>query len=409
MYGKIFKNTTYLFTAQALIKGVSFLYTIFLARSLDVENFGIYTVALSYFALVSAIADLGITRFFIREGSKERANLDHLLASVTLLRLAIVAVSFAVLSVIFSLFDPEKTRVSAILVIFLALFPQAVALTFECVFVSMQKFSVTAIGQLVLNVVTVLVGITLINLNYDLFGVITAFIVGQIIYALYMFSGITHLKMHLYNSVTTKKIKEILKSSLPYGILSVIGIISFRADSIILSYTRGNFETGIYGAAFRFLDAVSFFPAIVATVLFPVVAEMFESNFSGIKKVTSKSIKVMIPLGFLVTLSFVFILPILIRAFLPKYVLAIDSIKVLGLAVPFIFAHMPLGQIILSTDKYLKQSLFMFIGIMLFNIILSLIFIPKYGFIAASWITVFGELLTFSVFWSFLHFKVRKI
>lgn len=409
MYRKIFKNTSYLFTAQVFVKGISFLYTIFLARSLEVENFGIYTVALSYFALVSAIADLGITRYFIREGSKEKSNLDHLLSSVTLLRVAIVAVSFAVLSIIFSIFDPEKTRVSAILVIFLALFPQAIALMFECVFVSLQKFSFTAIGQLVLNIVTVIVGVFLINNNYDLFGVITAFIVGQIIYALFMFAGITHLRMHLYNQVTIKKIKEVLKNSLPYGLLSVIGIISFRADSIILSYTRGNFETGIYGAAFKFVDAIAFFPAIVATVLFPIMAEMLENDFPGVKKLAKKSIRVMIPLGLLVMLGFVFVLPILIKTFLPKYILAIDSIKILGLAVPFIFAHMPLGQIILATDKYLKESLGMFLGIMSFNIIAGLIFIPKFGFMAASWITVTGEILTFSVFWIFLHFKLKKI
>ena len=62
------------------------------------------------------------------------------------------------------------------------------------------------------------------------------------------------------------------------------------------------------------------------------------------------------------------------------------------------FIHVPAVTVLLSTDKYLKQVLILSLITVAFNIGANLAFIPKFGFIAASWVTVASEILSFVIF-----------
>ncbi|KKQ83069.1 MAG: Polysaccharide biosynthesis protein, partial [Candidatus Daviesbacteria bacterium GW2011_GWF2_38_7] len=87
------------------------------------------------------------------------------------------------------------------------------------------------------------------------------------------------------------------------------------------------------------------------------------------------------------------------------YSQSIPVIKILSLAIPFMFIHAPAVSLLLSTDKYLKDVLILSVLAVSFNIIANLIFIPKYGLFAAAYVTVLSEILSFVVF--FLLIKKR--
>jgi len=105
-------------------------------------------------------------------------------------------------------------------------------------------------------------------------------------------------------------------------------------------------------------------------------------------------------------LLFILVLPLLIEVFLPSYLQAIDVIRILAISIPFIFIATPGVQIMLSTEKYLKTVIFLSLFTVAFNITLNLFFIPVYGFIAAAWITVLSEVLSFAVFFLFIQYKI---
>ena len=99
-------------------------------------------------------------------------------------------------------------------------------------------------------------------------------------------------------------------------------------------------------------------------------------------------------LGVLVTASFILFLPWFIPIFLPQYLPVIGVVQVLSLAIPFMFVHVPLAQVLLSSDRYLKSLIFLSSIPVAFNIILNLILIPTGGYMAAAWITVFSDILS---------------
>jgi len=404
---KILKNSSWILLAQSLVKVVSFFYTLFLARSLGVENFGYFVAALAYFSLFSSLADFGFNRFLVRVGARESFRLPEILASTLLLRAVLSTGLLAIFSVLIYLIDKDITRVNLSLLAVLAVIPQSMALTFDGVLVAVQKLSYSALGLLTLSVATTVIGIYLVSGGYSTYGAVSALILGQMTYLLVNFLLVSHRRIGLNVKVNLKILKEVTLGSLPYGILGVLGLLYFRIDSLMLSYLKGSIETGIYGVAYRFLEAIIFVPSAFAAALFPVLAKL-EGQTQNIKIIYLSALKTFGALAILVTISYFFVIPEVIKQFLPRYSGSVEVIKILSLTIPFMFLHIPGAMVLISTDKYLRPVIKLSLVTLFFNVVLNLILIPKMGVIGASWVTVLSEALSFIVFFLLLYKKILR-
>lgn len=404
----ILKQTSYVFLAQALGRVIGLFYTIFLAKNLGVADFGLFITALAYFSLISSVADFGFNRFLIREVAKDQYKSSLLLCSISLLRLTVAAILFALLSLILYFFDPDKMRVLLTLLAVLAVLPLALAQTLDAIFIAFRKLQYSAFALVSLNVSTVFLGIVLINLGFGTIGAVVALILGQLIYLIILWLLATRQKIKLLFAVQASVLKEVTLGSLPYGLLGMLGLIYFRIDTLLLSYLRGNFETGIYGAAYKFLEAVVFIPTVLSTALFPVLSKLHQQSLKQIKSLYFNSMKIMLVLSLGVVLGYLIILPILIRVLLPNYQSSVEVVKILSLAIPFMFLHVPASSVVLSTEKYLGKIIMLSLIPMIFNILMNLAFIPIYGFLAAAWVTVASDILSFFLIFLFIQKYILK-
>lgn len=405
---KILKNSAWLFTAQALVKVISFFYTIFLARSLGVSDFGLYVTALAYFALISSVADFGFNRFLIREGARNLEKLSVYLYCTVFLRLVLTTLVFLIFSLWLYLVDPDNLRAKLSILAVLAVLPQSLALTFDAVLVAIQKLKFSALSLLGLSLLTTIVGISLILMGFGPLGAVGAVLFGQTGYVLLLFYSLNLNHLTFKPTFSWDEIKIIIKGSLPYGILSVLGLLYFKIDTLLLSYLKGPVSAGFYGAAFKFLEALVFIPSALATALFPVLAKLHDEDISQIKKIYFSAVKLLGLLSLPVFISFFFLLPYVIRFLLPQYLPSIQALQILSLAIPFMFIHVPGVLVLISSDKYLKPMILLSIFTLTFNIVLNFLLIPQFDFIGASWVTVLSEALSFLIFFTLLYFKLLK-
>ncbi len=389
-------------------RGIGLFYTIFLARNLGVSDFGLYSAALAYYSLFAALADFGFSRFLVREIARGSLKIAEVFSNITILRLTITSLLFAAFSLALYIFDPDKFRVSLTLLTVMTVLPLSITQTVDSIFIAMQKMKLSAISLVALNIATIITGVFLINSGFGVTGAAVALIFGQLVYLIILVLFLKMQKKPLLAIVRTKTLKQAVVGSLPYGLLAILGLIYFRIDTLMLSYLRGNFETGIYSAGYKFLEALIFIPNSLAIVLFPTLAKLHEHNLAKIKLLFSQSIKIMVFLSVLVFIAYNLILPPFIRFFLPNYLPSIEVIRILSLAIPFIFIYVPLSQILLSTDKYLKQVILISLLPLCSNIILNLIFIPRFGFLGASWITVASDVLSTAIVLIFIKRLVFK-
>lgn len=401
---EILRQGSWLILAQFLTRAISFFYTIYLARALGVSDFGLFIVALSYFSIISAVSDFGFNRFLIREVAQDKLKTHQLLWNITILRITLTSILFAIFALILYNFDQDKMRVSLILLATLAILPQSIGMTFDGIFVSLRKLQFSSLALLISSLVNALIGIYLINSGFGPMGAINALILSQLIFAAVLFLLIIlNQGLHL-PKIELSIIKKATIGSLPYGILGILGLLYFKIDAILLSYIKGSIEVGIYGAGFRFLEAVTVVPSVFFSALFPVFANIGDDP-KKIRSLYFKSLKLMAGLGIIILIAYFFILPEIIRIYLPDYLSSITVISILSFSIPFLLMQTSAVSVLLSSDKYLKQVLLLSVLTLVFNIGLNLIFIPKFGFIAASWVTVLSEVLSFVVF--FLLIKDR--
>lgn len=391
---------------QALTRIVGFFYTLFLAKNLGVDNFGQLSVALAYFSIISSISDFGFNRFLVREIAKDKLKIYQLFCNIGMFRLTTSAIIFGVFAIFLYFFDSDKSRVSLILLAVLAILPQSIALTLDGIFVALQKLQFSSLGLLISSFANVLIGLYLINQGFGSIGAINAFLLSQLIYGVSLFILLGIEKGFHFCQVELSVIKKAIIGSLPYGLIGMLGLLYFRIDAILLSYLKGNFETGLYGVAYKFLEAIIFVPGAFAAAIFPSLAKLHDKKLAEIKRLYFQSLKLMAILGVLTMIGYIFILPPVIKMYLPSYINAVEAIKILSLSLPFIFMATPGVQVMLSTDKFLKEVIYFSVFTVLFNIVLNLIYIPKFGLWAASWVTVLSDVLSFVVFFIFISRKI---
>ena len=204
--------------------------------------------------------------------------------------------------------------------------------------------------------------------------------------------------------------QKTFKQSLPYGILTILGLLYFKIDTILLTVLKGNEITGYYGASYRFLESVHFIPASVMMVLFPVMSRLHKGSVFELKKLYLRS---MLTLGVVSIPVFLFLLVfaevIITTLYGNMYQPSIAVLKILSVAVIFMFLHVPGAHLLFATEKYLKTVVVLSVFTVLLNIVLNLIFIPRYGILAASIITVISEAISFVIFSLLIWLKVLKL
>ncbi len=406
MLKAIFKNSSYLLVSQLIVKVFAFAYAIFLAGNIGASDFGTYSAALSIFGLMSLFSDLGINRVLTRDIARDQSELPKLFSTALLLRAFSAAASFLVLTIFFYLTDPSNLRFTLTTIALLSLVPQSVALSIDAILIALKKASFSALGFFLFNMTSFIVGSALIFLGFGVYGAITAFLVGQILYAILLIFLLSSQNKIPFKPFEWKLARELLIKSWPYGVLSAIGFASFRLDTVLLSYLRGGTETGIYSLAFRFLEAATIIPVAFGTILYPVFSEQAKDP-ANTKKLFNHSLLIGFLAGIAALIGITIIVPLFLNRFLPESFFGSSSaLMILSLAIPFIFMHIPMGQLLLSREGMLKKILFLYLFIFLVNIALMLKIIPQYGYIGAAWITVAIEALTFISFYLFIKIKV---
>lgn len=404
----LFKNSFYLFLAQGFSKLITIGYSLYLAKAFGVENFGLYTLALAYFSLLSVVSDFGISRYFVREIAKDRAQIPNLLVECLGLRLFLAALLYMVAMVVIFWTSPDSFRSMALALAILAIFPQTVSTMFDSFFVGIQKLIYSSIGLVFLNLVTAIVGLIMVS-RFGLMGGIWALLLGQLAYGAVLWLFWRSQKIDIKFEFSLERVRAILKGSAIYGVLGIIGLASFKIDTVFVSVLRGDYETGLYGAAYKFLESVIFIPGAVGVALFPILSKMHITEPKLILKLLPKVMGVMFLVGFGVSVFYILALPMLILNFLPKYVGAIDSIRILALAIPFIFMHVIAGQVILSTDRYLKELVRIYLVLFGINLVMYLMFISRWGYIGASVATVISEINTFLTFIWLIRYRLFRV
>jgi O-antigen/teichoic acid export membrane protein len=192
--------------------------------------------------------------------------------------------------------------------------------------------------------------------------------------------------------------KFLIIEAIPLTLSSVFLLIAFRIDTVLLQAINGNEAAGVYNAAYGLMGALMFLPSVYVMSVFPLLSRFNVSSKELLKISYEKSFKYLIIIGLPIAVGTTLIAsPLILFIYKSGFSQSIIALQILIWAIPIIFVNYILGTAINSINKQRQMVKSAFI-VMALNIILNLLLLPKYGFIAASFITVITE-LSACIFW----------
>jgi O-antigen/teichoic acid export membrane protein len=104
---EIFKNATYLFASNVVVRLFGAATSILIARYLGPSEYGVLGVALAFAGIVAYFSDIGLSSTLIREGTKDGADLPRLLGTYLKIRLLFAVGVTIIFLIVIQLFYKE--------------------------------------------------------------------------------------------------------------------------------------------------------------------------------------------------------------------------------------------------------------------------------------------------------------
>jgi len=260
---RIAKNIGVLFGAQVIGYILAFLYTIYIARFLGADGFGILSFALSFTAILGILADLGLSTLLVRELARDKSLTNKYIGNITLMKLILAVFTFGMMALIINLLNYPPQIIQVVYFIGLSVILSSFSQMFYSVFQAYEKMEYQSIGN-VLNNLLIFVGIFLgIALGFDVVEFSVVYLISSIIILIY--SIIICLLKFAPPSIKIEPSfwKLIVIPAIPLSLVALSSTIYFRVDSVLLSLIQGESAVGWYNAAYKLIELLLFVPSVI--------------------------------------------------------------------------------------------------------------------------------------------------
>lgn len=374
--------------------------TALITRHLGTSQYGMYVLVLSYGTMFQIVADFGLYLSLTRIIAQHPTHQQRTVAVATSLRLVLLITAF-LLAILLALFIPAyQSLVPALAIVAVGLTMQSLSQLLMGVFQARGVIWRAAAGDLAGRIVQ-LAGVLLFPFLITSYQLpITSY---PLLYMTVMFT-IGAGAAYLIHSVLVPAVKPWhlkwswpewkwhIRSSWPLAVMLVLNVIYFRVDVVMLSWFRSTTEVGLYGLAYRIIEAGLFFPAMFGGLLLPKLSHTYLSkNRHRVSNYLSQSIHMMLVFGSMALLLLVgFAQPIVVFLSGEAYQLSAPLLRILALALFIMFFGNVFGFALVAFEKQ-KQLMLLYAALVGVNVIANIVFIPLYGATAAAWTTVATE------------------
>lgn len=395
-------NTFFQIISRLISSGAGFLITLLVARSFGIGGYSDLAKITALGGLFYLGIDLGANAIFLQFEKKDQ-NIRHLfsfrlmLAGILFLAVCALMLLLPYNSAITSGYSPF-VKLGIILFSF-SFFSRAITFTAAAIFQQKLMYHLATRATFAGTLVTLGCIIFFISGHFSLLWIVGAYVFGG-----FMEAGVSLFlaKEKLSFTLPSKKfLKNIFLATLPLTILLVLNLIYFRVDMILLTLFQRARDVGIYDFAYKFFDFLIALPLFLSNSLYPILLIREKNSRIQIKNISLYTLLFFF-LGALL-IPFVWIFSPFLEFVKHDFVLSILPLRILSLGLPIFFATNIL-QWIFITKK--KQTFLLYVyGISLvINVLLNIVFIPTYSYVASAIITGVSELFILLSMITYLFF-----
>lgn len=396
----VVRNFLKLGSGEAITRLITFLATIYIARILGPESYGIVGFALAVTLYFSWFTDFGVEQLAPREIAREPERVHDLAPSLVVVR-TLIAIICAICIAAFSLLFLPEPDATVFAVCGLTLLP--VGLGIRWVFYGMEKMGSVAIARTLGELLRLALVVLLVNGAADVARVPLAQFIGEMIAALLLLRWARRLGFKLTLRIDWQQILPIFHRARSLMLTALLGLVIYNADLVIMRIFRGVDEVGYYLAAYTLIVLLANLGYAYSCSLLPTMSRLDMSEGDA-QSLYDTALAHMFAFVLPVAVGGCWLAePIIQLAFGASFEQSALLLQILIWCVPFLLTWAVLRSALIVRGR--EDRIFRITAwAALLSIILNFIAIPVWGMLGAAVTTVIIEALR--MFLAYRH--VRK-
>lgn len=404
-------------TVAAIFANVfGYLLRLLLARSLTVAEYGLIYSIMALFGLVSLFQHLGLGEAIAKYTSSFTARNDDRSIKEVLIWSSIMLYCSTFLIAIVAwvlakwLGDAYfQTPIASTLVIIyaVAILLSPIGIIIPSFFQGRQRMDLQSLYVVVQSGTLLLSTWFLLNAGYGIKGAMIAYVLlYAVMYAVFLpivfivIPGLARIKMRIVSATP----RLLLKYSIPVMLTSVAGIILSFTDTAMLTFFSSLEEVGVYQAALPTANILLFLTSVIATVLLPLVAELWEKKEESLLAVAIADLYLYVLILVLPMVLVALIFPdiILNLLFGASYIGGARILQFLAISAFFLTMNAINTSALSGIGLPAETTKAVMIGAGV-NFVVNLFLIPRYGGVGAGISTAVSSVIIFSLTWILLR------
>ncbi len=250
-------------------------------------EYGFYTTILNFSFLFNILLDFGITNYNNRNIAQYQHLLSKHFSNILVLRFILAAIYFVVIMLTGIILGYDKRQMNLLAIVGFNQFLLALILYLRSNISGLLMFRTDSILSVLDRFLMIIfVGYLLLNQHFKLhfriewfvYTQTLAYIITCIIALIIVWKKAGKIKLHW----NFPFLVMIIKQSIPFAILTLLMSTYNRIDPVILERLipdpQGNYQVGIYAAAYRLLDAFNMVAYLFSVFLLPTFAALIKQK-----------------------------------------------------------------------------------------------------------------------------------
>lgn len=387
-FSRYFVNTSWTIAERVIRMLVSLFVGILVARYLGPEHFGLLSYAISFVALFSSIATLGLDEIVIRDLVETRDPKDAILGTSFVLKSIGVSVLILVVCGAMDLTSSEKYTNALMMIVVAGSLFQPLNV-FDLYFQSQVLAKFTSSAQFFSLILSSTVRILLIAFKAPLVWFAWAVFLENAILGIGLFVIYHKQDLGIRSWRFSKDLAaKLLHNSWPLMLSGMAIMIYMRIDQVMIKEMLNNEAAGNYAVAVRLSEAFYFIPMAVCSSLFPAIIDAKKVGPEVYTYRLQKLYDLMVWLAVAVAIPTTFLAEHFINLLLgAQYTSAAGVLRIHVWAGVFVFSGVASGKWLVA-ENLQHYSFYRTLAGAAVNVMLNLILIPLMGINGAALATV---------------------
>lgn len=387
------RNTAFMLGGQILIKIFALIFSVYVVRRLGDANFGRYSTALAYVTIFAMLTDLGTSQFSVREMARKGENIAWMVPDIVALRAVLSLLAIAGITFSARLVGKTPDMVLGIFIASCGLLLYAFQGPLESLMIAKERLDFSSVLKLLNQAVFMILGMMLLLGGGGYIGLLLASLAGVLamgVASIYVVRRVLRLHFERPNPLHWR---PLLRASLPFGIMGVIGTFASRFDTVFMSFVLTDAAVGWYNVPYNLIMMMMLLAQSLAISLYPALVKEYDSGRGSIQGTVQRALRYLLLLSLPIAVGGMLLADrFIILLYGREFASAIPVMQILVWALPFWFLQEMLGRTGF-TMQLERRLCWTVLVTALIGVTLCVALVPRFGVVGAAIGTVVVHLI----------------